>query len=46
MSFFQIQRALVWSFRCRANLVEMLRGAVSPINPCDLYEDDEAVEIQ
>ena len=45
MSFFQIQRALVLGLPCRANLVETLRGAISCIKLCDLYEDDEAIEI-
>jgi hypothetical protein len=43
MSFFQIQRVLVWSLPRRANLAGTLRGAVSPINFCGMFEDDEAI---
>jgi hypothetical protein len=46
MSFFQIERALVWSLECRANLAGTVRGAVSPINFCGRFEDDEAIGFQ
>jgi hypothetical protein len=46
MSFFQVQRDLVWSLPCRVNLAWTLRGAVSLINFCGMFEDDEAIGFQ
>jgi hypothetical protein len=43
MSFSQVQRALVWSLPCRANLAGTVRSPVSLINFCGMFEDDEAI---